>query len=278
MLTSLQIAKIWGIPIKLDMSLIILVVLVISNYGFTLGPPVALGILLSIILHELGHSVVAILYGCRVRQITLMFTGGAAQMERIPRKPLAEFLMAAAGPFVSLLIGISCFLIDPYVPLARYENLAGKTIVGWIGIVNLTLLVFNLLPAFPMDGGRIFRAMLTPFLGRVRATGVAARVGQGFAVFMGLSGIVGCGVIPSGSWLLVAIAFFIFIAAGSEYRMVRMEEARRRGSAFPPPWPPQESSDSDEDRVIISPPPWKDEPDSETEVRRDNDWRNPFGN
>jgi stage IV sporulation protein FB len=207
-----------------------------------------------------------------------MFTGGAAQMEKIPRKPLAEFLMASAGPFVSLVLGVTCvFGLDPIVPLPRFSGLVNLTVVGWIGMINLALVVFNLLPAFPMDGGRIFRAALTPLLGRVKATGVAARTGQALAVMFGVSGIFGCApFVAAGNWMLVAIAFFIFIAAGSEYRMVRMEEARRRGYSFRPPWIRPDDSADEEDRVIISPPPYRDEPDSETEIHPDDEWPRRF--
>ena len=181
----------------------------------------------SVALHELGHSYVALRKGCRVRQITLMCIGGAAQMEQIPRRPRDEFLMAIAGPAVSLLIGAialpgGLYLIVTTTGVWRYLS----SFLFAVGVMNLGWVVFNLLPAFPMDGGRILRAMLTPKLGRLRATSVAARLGKLIAIAFGILGFA-----YYGYFMLVVIAFFVYAAADNELKLVQLQEtARQRGS------------------------------------------------
>lgn len=258
--SSYRIARIWGIPIKLDISLIILLLFFCYDFGPWGGLLMAVGLLVSIVLHELGHSAVAIRKGCRVREITLMFMGGAAQMDRMPARPLDEFLMAAAGPAVSLLLGLLGLWGGARLSLPLF--VLDFNIVEWLGVVNLMLMVFNLLPAFPMDGGRIFRSVLTPKLGRVKATLIAARLGKAMAVVFGVYGFL------HNAWTLVVIAFFIFISAGHEYRFVQMEEAARRvGFGNWPPFDSERRPVSDDDKVTISPPPYQRGPDTETEIR-----------
>lgn len=271
--SSYRIARVWGIPIKLDISLIALLVMLSFNFGLWGGLAMAVGLLTSIVLHELGHSIVAIHKGCRVREITLMFMGGAAQMERIPTRPLDEFLMALAGPAVSFLLGGLCLWGGSYVPLRILRHFVGDlNIVQWIGVVNWGLVVFNLLPAFPMDGGRILRSALTPKFGRLRATAIAARLGKIMAVLFGIFGL------TQENWILVVIAFFVFISAGNEYRMVEMQEAdRRHGFGGWSSFGGGSRSESDDDRVVISPPPYDDGPDTETDIRQDDE-QDPFRN
>ncbi len=264
-----QIARVWGIPIKVHISLVI-VMLLIALRAASYGGPLAVLILLlietglfaSVALHELGHSFVALRKGCRVREITLMFMGGAAQMENIPRRPRDEALMALAGPAVSLALGFILWFVGGLFPLTKYGivlhgMLVQGNIVQLIGAINWVLVAFNLLPSFPMDGGRVFRALLTPRVGRLRATFIAARLGSIMAVLFGLYGFLS---VPR-SWILVAIAFFIHSAASREYRAVQIEEAMRRGDPgpfwnpfAPPPEPPPSVDDSND--VVISPPPY----------------------
>jgi Zn-dependent protease len=250
-------------------SLIILLIFMVQDYGFIYGMLVALGLLVSIVLHELGHSIVAIKKGCRVREITLMFMGGAAQMERIPTKPLDEFFMALAGPAVSLVLGIVCMFGGARLNLVVLLPI-NMNIVQFIGLINLMLVFFNLLPAFPMDGGRVLRATLTPKLGRLKATFYAARLGKILAVFFGIFGFISS-LTDITNLIMVAIAFFIYTAAGSEYRMVQMQEAAKRQgfggwSPFDAFWNENIQEDP-EDKVIISPPPFKKGPDSEADLR-----------
>lgn len=271
--SSYKIATIWGIPIKVHISLLLIVFFLVRDFGWIYGILLELGLATSIVLHELGHSIVAIKKGCRVRQITLVCIGGAAQMERIPTRPLDEFLMAIAGPAVSLVLGIICVYGGVYLPLPPV--LLSLNIVQVLGAINIMLMAFNLLPSFPMDGGRVFRAVLTPKLGRLRATFVAARLGKIMAVLFGIHGFF------SGSWILVFIAFFIYIAAGNEYRMVQMQEAaKQQGFGFWPPFESQWDDAGSNDKVTISPPPYADGPDSETDIHssdNDNPFKNIFG-
>jgi Zn-dependent protease len=271
--SSYKIATVWGIPIKINSSLIILVLYVSFQWGVFYGPLLAASLLLSIALHELGHSYIALKKGCRVIEITLMFMGGAAQMESMPRKPFDEVLMAMAGPAVSLTIGLACIFSGPYIPIAPIAGV-GINFIQLMGVINIGLTIFNVLPAFPMDGGRVVRAALTPKLGRVRATYIASRIGRAMAILFGIYGLM------NRQWILVAVAFFIFIAADNEYKMVKMQEAydNQTGSPFDSSPFGNFSRNIDEqwrgkdknDEVVISPPPYRDDPDSKSDVEQDN--------
>ena len=154
--SSFKIATILGIPIKLHISLLLMLPMFALQYNLIPGLMLEIGLLLSIVLHELGHSVVAIAKGCRVREILLMPLGGAAMMESIPTRPLDEFLMAVAGPAVSLALGLAGVFWGSAVPFLPHSY-HGLNLFHWLGIINLGLVFFNLLPSFPMDGGRVFR-------------------------------------------------------------------------------------------------------------------------
>ena len=243
----------------------------------------------SIALHELGHSFVAIRKGCRVREITLMFIGGAAKMEQIPTRPRDELLMAIAGPAVSLLIGgIGMAAGIPMVLKGSSSLLIGHvgSVIFMAGLANLILAGFNLIPAFPMDGGRVFRALMTPHHGRLKATYLASRLGRVIAIaffIIGLFGlesvrIFGYSIFRPGNPFLVLIAVFIFITAGREYRMVQFEELMKRrgfGAAWPGMAQPPEP-DLDDDTVLISPPPYAEGPDSKSELHHGNEDDNPL--
>jgi len=277
---SYKIATVMGIPIRLHISLLILLALMVHDFQLLNGILLAVGLLTSIILHELGHSMVAIQKGCRVREITLMFMGGAAVMERMPTRPLDEFLMAVAGPLVSLILGLAGIYGGARLDIPLLLSDPPWNIVEFFGWMNITLMVFNLLPSFPMDGGRVLRAMLTPKLGRLRATRIAARTGHFMAIVFGVAGMWGIPrVLPPHSCMLVVIAFFVFTSAGNEYRMVQMQEAaKRRGFA---PWPffseeqPPGVDAPDDDQVIISPPPYQSGPDTKTDIHS-SDKSTPF--
>lgn len=262
---SYRITRIWGIPIKVHISLIVLLFVMVHHFGFMYGTLVALGLLVSIILHELGHSLVAIRKGCRVREITLMFLGGVAQMDQIPTKPLDEFFMAIAGPLVSLVLCLAGFFAGAQFNLSLVP-IYNMNIIQVFGAINLCLVAFNLLPAFPMDGGRILRAILTPKLGRLRATFYASQLGKVMAVLFGLYGL------WELDFILILIAILVHILAGQEYRMVRMqEEARTFGfggtwTPFGTSWEPGYHNEEPEDKVIISPPPYNKEPPAKSNL------------
>jgi len=165
-----------------------------------------------IVLHEFGHILMARLFGIKTRDVTLFPIGGVANIERMPDKPYQELLVALAGPLVNLCIFLA-------VTLALSKNLrdldiekindSGTSLALRIAVANLILMIFNLLPAFPMDGGRALRALLAMWLAKSKATKIAATIGQGLALLMGFIGFF-------GNPMLILIAAFIFIAAGSE--------------------------------------------------------------
>ena len=277
--SSYKILTVWGIPIRLHVSLAILVAILVYDFGWKAGILIEIGLLTSIALHELGHSIVALKKGCVVREILLMPIGGAARMESMPTRPLDEFLMAIAGPAVSFVLGFAGTRWGGYVPAPIVPHY-GINVLQFLGIINIGLVIFNLLPSFPMDGGRVLRASLTPKFGRLKATYIAARLGRFMAILFGIFALF---FGEQVSWTLFAIALFIYIIAGNEYKMVAMQEAAKRqgpfsggfGESEQPPtswW----SNDADSDRVVVSPPPYENGPASETDIHPE-DRSNPFG-
>lgn len=264
--SSYKVATIWGIPIKLHISLPLVLPFLAMHFGLLNAVLLEIGLATSIVLHELGHSLVAINKGCRVREITLLFIGGAAQMEQIPRRPRDEILMAAAGPTVSIVLGGALVLIGPRLPLPPIKPWSFN-LVELCGVFNITLTIFNLLPSFPMDGGRILRAVLTPKLGRLRATFIAARLGKIMAILFGVYGMLS----SPPRYSLIAIAFFIFIAASNEYRIVRMQETESgqgfgRWPPVPPPWHGETRG-----KAIIGPPPYERGGESRADIEVSDD-------
>lgn len=252
---SYQIGRVFGIPIRVHVTLLILLPLMALDFSQSMGGrsvlwglAAAVGLFASIVLHELGHSLVALSKGCRAREILLLPIGGMAQMDSMPEKPRDEFQVAIAGPAVSLALGFAgLFLRDLLVNM----GLPRPALVAHVlGRLNIMLAIFNLLPSFPMDGGRVFRAWLTPRLGRVLATGIAARTGRFMAIAFGVYGLFTMNI------FLILIAFFIYQAAGAEYRMVRIQEAARR-TAYPSWGRPEEAWPYEEGEIEVSPPPYR---------------------
>jgi len=183
-----------------------------------------------VVLHEVGHALMARQYGIGTRDITLYPIGGVASLERMPSRPSQELAIALAGPAVNLAIAVALFgmiLLAGIGPHVSFLNLAGGAFLVSLMWVNVALMAFNLLPAFPMDGGRVLRAFLAMQLPYARATTVAARVGQVIAVVLGLIGLFG----PSAGGMLLWVALFVFLAAQAELAMVRMQSVARH---FPP--------------------------------------------
>ena len=175
---------------------------------------------LCVLLHEFGHVMAARRYGVQTPDITLLPIGGVARLERIPEKPAEELVVALAGPAVNLVIAAVLFAILGGLPAmdAAHLESPGKGILERLAWVNVTLVLFNLIPAFPMDGGRILRAFLAMRMGYVRATQSAATVGQVVAFGLGLLGLI------NGNALLVFIALFVYLGAASEAHAVQMRE------------------------------------------------------
>ena len=231
---SIQIGRIFGIPLRLHITFVILVGIIgIAGY-FSGGPEKALwsvvfiaALFACVVLHELGHSLVARAYGVRVESITLLPIGGVAAMEDIPRKPAEEALMAIAGPAVSLMLAGALYAVTEVLGYRGPIAYGGGPLLVMLLQTNLIIAMFNLLPAFPMDGGRVLRAVLAHYMDHVRATSIAVSLGQGLAVVMGLGAL----FIPGMSLWFVVIAFFIFVGAGQEGQQVRTQAVLERVSA-----------------------------------------------
>jgi len=208
MFKSWRLGSILGFPIHLKSSFLLLLGLVFIAYGGLMGVFVVSLAFASVVLHELGHAVVARQLGVRVMGIELGFLGGAAQMVDMPRRPNHEIAIAAAGPAVSLALaglglGLGALL---HVPLI--------SMIGWI---NLVLAGFNLIPALPMDGGRILRAALARRMSFVRATDAAVKVARVTAVAFGILGLM-------GAYQLLILAPFLWMMSTREQVMARMVE------------------------------------------------------
>ena len=240
---ALSVGSVIGIPIRLHVSLLIavLVLSLVSGLSFLAILILAVGIFGSIALHELGHSVVARAKGGYIHEIVLYPFGGAAKISNIPKRPVDEIMVALAGPAVSLLLAI----------VFRWVN---WDIMQFLSTVNAMLFFFNILPVFPMDGGRVLRAALTLKNGRVEATRMAATTGKYFCGLFVLIGLFGMrfrllGLIGpfEPNFMLAFIGGYIYFAGQSEYRMVLMEHQAERFSGT------RDSSDID---VEVSPPPY----------------------
>jgi Zn-dependent protease len=179
------------------------------------GTLAAVGLFASVLAHELGHSWAALRYGVGIRSITLWVLGGLAALESVPREPEREFFIAVAGPAVSLLVAVACGAVTVALPAGAT---VARFVFGWLALTNVALVAFNLLPAFPMDGGRVFRALLARSMPYAAATRTAARVGVGFAVLFAVAGVL------AFSPLLLLLAVFVYGAARGESRAVLLAE------------------------------------------------------
>ncbi len=230
---AVKVLTAFNIPVFIHWSfgLLLVYVLFVSNdQGFSGSQTLwaiitVLGLFFCVTLHEFGHALAARRYGVGTKDIALYPIGGIARLERLPKKPLQEFVVAIAGPLVNFAIALILLPYMIFVPSSLDIIEKGSSFAGTASdffpamfILNLGLGVFNLIPAFPMDGGRIFRALLSMKLDRVKATLVAARLGQiiaALAIFYGIQGKLGV--------TSAFIGFFIFMMAQQEYRFVKAE-------------------------------------------------------
>ncbi|WP_267161789.1 CBS domain-containing protein [Halovenus salina] len=181
---------------------------------WVLGLTAALGLFTGVLLHEFGHSLVAMRYGYEIDSITLWLLGGLASFTEMPEDWRQEFWISVAGPIVSVGVGIACyggFLVTP----VDIEPL--RFLFGYLALLNIVLAVFNMLPAFPMDGGRVLRALLARKRPHARATQLAAEVGKLFAFLLGAVGLLSLNIV------LILLAFFIYIAASGEAQQTVMK-------------------------------------------------------
>lgn len=228
---SFVIGRIAGIPIKIHATFFLLLLFVAIAHAGEGGASVVRGLVFIIaifgcvVLHELGHSLVAMHYGIRVRDITLLPIGGVAALERMPENPLHEFLVAIAGPAVNVVIAGALYLL--MASTGTLEPVGGMSVtegsmLARIMVINVFLAGFNMLPAFPMDGGRMLRAIMAQNMDYTRATQLAARIGQGMALLFGLLGLL-------FNPFLIFIALFVYIGAEQEAAFVTMRSAFRGG-------------------------------------------------
>ncbi|ELY64909.1 site-2 protease family protein [Natrinema versiforme] len=243
---SFRIGSLFGIPIKLDLTFLLVLplfayligaqidsVATILNDGLTagidvgaitggampwlLGLAAAVGLFVGVVFHELGHSLTAQRYGFPIESITLWLFGGIAAFSEMPEDWRQELNIAVAGPIVSVLVGVGSYLLFTVTPV----SLDGvRFVLGYLAVLNVALAIFNMVPAFPMDGGRVLRALLARNQPYARATQQAASVGKLFAVGMGLFGL-----FVTFNPLLIGVAFFVYIAASSEAQQVTMKAA-----------------------------------------------------
>lgn len=179
------------------------------------------GIFLCVLLHEFGHALAARRYGIKTTDITLLPIGGLARLERIPEKPVQELVVALAGPAVNLVIaaGLAVGLwLGGYWQTLSSLGLTGGNIFERLLVANVFLVLFNLLPAFPMDGGRVLRSLLAMRLDYARATNIAAGIGKGMAVLFGFAGLF-------GNPMLLLIALFVWIGASQEAAAAQMKSS-----------------------------------------------------
>lgn len=181
-----------------------------------LGFASAIGLFVGVLLHEFGHSLVALRYEYEIDSITLWLLGGLANFREMPEDWRHEFWIAIAGPIVSIAVGVGCYLgfllTPPDIDSVRF-------VLGYLAVLNVFLAVFNMLPAFPMDGGRVLRALLARNRPHAQATQQAAEVGKFFAFLLGIVGILVFNII------LILLAFFIYIAASGEAQQTVMKAA-----------------------------------------------------
>lgn len=269
----IALCSLFGIPIYLDSSLIILALFFLTGGGtIASGFVCCVLLLVSITAHEFGHALTARAFGYETRDITLSLLGGCAALIALPRRASQELLTALAGPAVSIALsligaaglalsteggglgnsialivaetlgsfGISVDFSVNLLPFYRAGNPVAVELFLYLGTMNLMLAVFNLLPGFPMDGGRIFRSAIRPFMSRVRATYIAMIVGRVVAVGIALRGVTA--ILGNGNWGFVSclIAWMIWREGWREYLSAAMESNWRfsdyRARVSPPPY------------------------------------------
>ncbi len=233
---SFQIFKIFGIPVRIHLLFLMLLVFVFLSpgdiYGVNRWEAVLFIIALfaCVVVHELAHSLMARKYGIPVRYIILLPIGGVSVMERMPDDPQEELEVALVGPLSSIVLA-GLFGVLAYVlagDLAALRNVAASGLTAFLARlmwINLILAGFNLIPAFPVDGGRVLRALLAFHMDYADATHTAAVIGQGFAILLGFIGLF-------HNWWLILIAIFVYMGASAEDTQVRVRHILREVPAW----------------------------------------------
>ncbi|GAB3323750.1 M50 family metallopeptidase [Haloplanus salinarum] len=241
---GIRIGSAFGIPIKLDLTFLLVLplfawligadvgnlvtvlndvlgaampvdTLTVGSVPWLLGAAAATGLFVCVLLHEFGHSLVAMQYGYEIDSITLWLFGGVARFAEMPENWKQEFTIAVAGPLVSIALGVLSYLAFLVVPGSLPTV---QFVLAYLAMTNVALAVFNMLPGFPMDGGRVLRALLARTRPHAQATQIAAEVGKLFAVVLAIVGLF-------ANLFLIALAFFIYIGASSEAQQTVMKAA-----------------------------------------------------
>jgi Zn-dependent protease/CBS domain-containing protein len=238
-MTGIKLFTVRGIEVKMHMTFPLILVWAAVQFGFlnqrgfspsgaAFGIVITLLLFICVVIHELAHSLTAVRMGFPVHDIVLLPLGGVSQMERMPERPFQEFLMAIAGPLSNLVIaGVLAVAGSLFLHVSIGSGLAklflNPTSLGWkdmlpyLIVTNVGLALFNLLPAFPMDGGRVLRALLATAMPHTRATALAVSVGQGLAWLLGLAGLL------TTNFVLILIAIFVYAGATQEGRMTQVK-------------------------------------------------------
>jgi Zn-dependent protease/CBS domain-containing protein len=238
---SFRVGSAFGIPIKLDLTFLLILPLfawlisaqvaqwveILNGFGASIDPAAfsgtdplvlgivsALGLFAGVLLHEFGHSLVAMRYGYEIESITLWLFGGVARFTEIPEDWKQELLIAVAGPIVSVALGVLSWVAFTTIP----GGATVQFVLGYLALTNVALAVFNMLPGFPMDGGRVLRALLARTRPHAQATKIAAEVGKVFAFLLGIYGLF-------TNLFLIALAFFIYMGASGEAQQTVLKAA-----------------------------------------------------
>jgi Zn-dependent protease len=230
MKANLNLGSIAGIIIKVHWTFFLLITWIVfdeikkggNTESILYNIAFILTVFLCVVLHELGHALMAKRFKIETKKITVLPIGGIASLERIPESPKQEFLVAIAGPLVNVFIAILLYFTIPVTDILNHSlndslmffarsNL--QNFLFYVFLVNVGLVVFNLIPAFPMDGGRVLRAVLAMKMNRVKATQIAVNIGQFFAVIFLLFGLL-------YNPILIFIALFVFLGAYGENQIV----------------------------------------------------------
>ena len=236
-MTSFKLFSVQGIDIKVHITFPLILVWAAIQFGFmgqggfslsgaAFGVVVTLLLFICVVIHELSHSLTSTWMGYPVEDIVLLPLGGVSQIEQMPEGPGEELLMAIAGPMSNIVIAFILGLLSLFTPVSLFAGLRriarDPMSLGWrdtlpyLVITNIGLAAFNLIPAFPMDGGRVLRSLLATVMPEMQATDIAVRVGQAFAWLLGLGGLV------TGNLVWILIAIFVYSGAAQEGRMTRI--------------------------------------------------------
>ena len=228
---SFPIARLLGSEVRIHVTFLLFLVWIgVARFLEGGAPAAAEGLILIIAIfacvlaHEYGHALAARRYGIATPDITLLPIGGVARLERMPENPVEEIVVALAGPAVNVVIAAVLFLVlgagFDMATLTALDSPAAS-LLAQLASLNLFLVLFNLIPAFPMDGGRVLRAVLALRRGQAEATAIAARVGQGLAFVLGFFGLF-------GNPMLLFIAIFVYLAASAEAQATGLQDVSRR--------------------------------------------------